>query len=246
MKKYAKTVLLWVAFWMLPCQMFAGDFFFGLAARTGNFWISPLSVVALSKDLSYDWMAVKDGQGNIDVEDGNVFGFKARDLFRNFGIGATAGFQPAFSPLGVYVTGGYDFRQFRMQPDRSMDFREKYKLSSFNVGIGVRIAPALLFTDEEPNVTPFIEIGTKYNKIFSCKAPYDNNKDQFNSGFTTHFALGIRNVDDDENTYSFFIYYDMPNYNYFNKGFTLDNGIMPYENITAKSHRIGLGLTMEF
>lgn len=235
-----------VAFQMLPCKVVAGDFFFGLAARSGNLWISPLSAMALSKDWSYDWMAVKDSQGKIDVKDGHFFGFTARDLFRSFGIGLTVGFQPAFSPFGIYATGGYDFRQFRMQPDRSIDSYEKYKPSSFDVGMGIRIAPALLFTDDEPNASPFIEIGTKYNKVFSCKAPYGNDKNQFNAGFTTRFAIGIRNVDDEDEMFSFFFYYEMPNYNYFNKDFTLENGMKPYQDITAKSHRIGLGLTMEF
>lgn len=231
---------------LMSINSVAGDFFFGLAARSGNLWISPLGAFALSKDLSYDWMSVKDADGKIDVKDGNPFGFQARDLFRSFGLGVTVGFQPKFSPLGIYATGGYDFRQFRMQPDRSLTDYEKYKPSSFNVGIGIRIAPALLFTDEEPERTPFVEIGTKYNQVFSCKAPFDNAKDQFNSGFTTRFSIGLRNVDSDDGTYSFFIYYEMPTYDYFNKDFTLSDGTKPYENIKSKMHRVGLGLTMEF
>ena len=233
----------------LPCKALAGDgeFFIGVAARSGNLWISPLSALALSKDLSYDWMSVKDDQGKLDVSDGSPFGFKARDLFRSFGIGVTFGYQPLFSPLGVFATAGYDFRQFRMQPDRAVEGYEKYKPSSWNAGVGIRFAPLLLFNDDnEPGASPFVEVSTKYNSVFACKAPYDNAKDQFGSGFTTRFAIGIRSVDDDDDMYSFFIYYEMPNYNYFNKDFTLDDGTKPYQNINAKMHRIGLGLTMEF
>lgn len=233
----------------MPSSVFAdeGEFFIGLAARTGNLWISPLGIFAISKDLSYDWMSVKDNQGDIDFEDGSPFGFKARDLFRSFGIGLTFGYQPLFSPFGIYATAGYDFRQFRMQPDRSIDGYEKYKPSSWNAGVGIRFAPLLLFNDDDDaDISPFIEIGTKYNKVFAGKAPYDGDKDQFESGFTTRFAIGLRSVDDDDNLYSFFIYYEMPNYNYFNKDFTLEDGTKPYQNIDAKMHRIGLGLTMEF
>ena len=192
-------------------------------------------------------MSVEDNQGDIDLEDGSPFGFKAKDLFRSFGIGLTVGYQPLFSPLGVYATVGYDYRQFRMQPDRSIDGYEKYKPSSWNAGVGIRFAPLLLFNDDDDaNSSPFIEIATKYNKVFAGKAPYDGDKSQFGSGFTTRFALGIRSVDDDDNLWSFFIYYEMPNYNYFDKDFTLENGTKPYQNIEAKMHRIGFGLTKEF
>ena len=249
MRKFVKIVLLASLLHLTPSSVLAGEgeFFFGLAATSGNLWISPLGALALSKDLSYDWMSVKDAQGDIDFSGGSPFGFKARDLFRSFGLGFTFGYQPLFSPLGVYATTGYDYRQFRMQPDRSITGYEKYKPSSFNVGVGLRFAPLLLFSDDDDAyASPFIEVSTKYNKVFACKAPYDNAKSQFNSGFTTRFALGVRSVDDDDNLYSFFIYYEMPNYNYFNKDFTLDDGTMPYQNIDAKLHRIGLGLTMEF
>lgn len=234
---------------LMPSSALAGEgeFFFGIAARSGNLWISPLDLLALSKDLSYDWMSVKDNQGKIDISDGCPFGFKAVDLFRSFGIGVTFGYQPLFSPLGIFATAGYDFRQFKMQPDRSVNGYEKYKPSSWNAGVGIRFAPLLLFTDDdEAYSTPFIEIATKYNKVFAGKAPYGNAKDQFGSGFTTRFALGLRGVDDDDNLYSWFIYYEMPNYNYFNKDFTLNGVTKPYQNIDAKMHRIGIGLTMEF
>lgn len=45
-------------------------------------------------------ISVKDSQGKIHVDNGNFFGFKARDLFNNFGYGLTFGYQPKFSILG--------------------------------------------------------------------------------------------------------------------------------------------------
>lgn len=248
MNKKIKSIVMAIIF-LMPCRVFAenGEFFIGIAARSGNLWISPLGSFALSNDFSYDWMSVEDNQGKLDINDGKPWGFTARDLFRSFGVGVTFGYQPLFSPLGVFATAGYDFRQFRMQLDRSIYGYEKYKPSSFNVGVGLRLAPLLLFNDDhKAGSTPFVEVSTKYNKVFDCKAPFDNAKDQFDSGFSTRFAIGIRSVDDGDNLYSFFVYYEMPNYNYFNKDFTLDNGMKPYQNIDAKMHRIGLGLTMEF
>lgn len=247
--KHLKLLSLALLLNLMPSSVWAGDgeFFIGVAARSGNLWISPLGFFALSKDLSYDWISVRDEQGKIDVSDGSPFGFKARDLFRSFGVGVTFGYQPLFSPLGVFAMAGYDFRQFRMQPNRSVDDYEKYKPSSWNAGIGIRFAPLLLFNDDrDPGVGPFVEVSTKYNSVFACKAPYDNDRKQFGSGFTTRFAIGLRSVSDEDNLYSFFIYYEMPNYNYFNKDYTLDDGTKPYENIDAKMHRVGLGMTMEF
>lgn len=247
--KKVRQILLVAIMLLMPSNILAGEgeFFIGMAARSGNLWISPLGILAISQDLAYDWMSVSDDQGKIAYDDGNPFGFKAIDLFRSFGLGVTFGYQPLFSPFGIYATAGYDFRQFKMQPDRSTDSYETYRPSSLNVGLGVRFAPLLLFIDDDDTSTsPFIEVSTRYNKVFSCVAPYDNAKKQFGSGFTTRFAIGVRSVGGNDELYSFFAYYEMPNYNYFNKNFALEDGSMPYQHIDAKMHRIGLGMSMEF
>lgn len=242
--KKLRLVILLVVMQTLSGKAYAGDFYFGLSAQTGNFWLSPLSGLALTKDLTYDWMTVKDENGKLELNDGNMFGFKARDLFRNFSLGATVGYQPIFSPFGVYANARYRFRQFRMQPNRSIDEMEKYKPSSIAVGIGIRITPFMVLLEEE-GWSPMIEIGTNYNKVFACKAPFDNAKGQFGSGFSTRIALGIRTYKEEKSTIAGFVFCELPQYNYFNRDFELSDGTKPYENIKSKAYTVGIGLTLE-
>lgn len=155
-----------------PCQVLAGDFSFGITSQGQNFWFSipQIPVRMINEALgggaggfTYEWISVKDSQGKLHVDNGNFFGFKAKDIFNNFGYGVTFGYQPKFSVLGIFVNGGYKFRQFRMQPDRALDTNEKYKLNTWTAGATLRVTP-LIGLYENDGWSPIIEVGTKYNK----------------------------------------------------------------------------------
>lgn len=253
-----KRICIWItALVMLcsPCKVFAGDFFFGLTSEGSNFWFQPthVPVILLSKllgagysGMTYDWITVKDSQGKVDVDNGSYFGFKAKDIFNHFGYGVTLGYQPPFSPLGIIGNAGYKFRQFRMQPDRSLEDMEKYKLNSWSAGIGVRLTP-LLELLEDDGWSPMVEVGTNYHQVFSCKAPYNNDKDQFGSGFSTHLAVGVRVVDDySESGISLSLAFELPHYNYFNQDFVAPDGSKPYDGIKSKNYNIALRLQFEY
>ena len=227
----------------------AGDFSFGITSQGQNFWfaIPQIPVRMINQALgggaggfTYEWMSVKDSQGKIHIDNGNFFGFKAKDIFNNFGYGVTFGYQPKFSILGIFVNGGYKFRQFRMQPDRTLDFNEKYKLNTWTAGATLRITPLLGLLDDE-GWSPIIEVGTKYNKVFSCKAPFDNDKNQFGSGLSTTIALGVR-----AEVISISAAYEMANYDYFNRDFVAKDGSTPYSDIKSKNHSITLKMQLEF
>ena len=232
-----------------PSKMSAGDFSFGLTSQGQNFWLAiPQAPVTMINELlgggaqgfTYEWISVKDSQGKIHIDNGNFFGFKARDLFNNFGYGLTFGYQPKFSILGVFVNGGYKFRQFRMQPDRTLETTEKYKLNTWTAGATLRITP-LIGLYREDGWSPIIEVGTKYNKVFSCKAPFENDKDQFGSGFSTTFGAGVR-----FESISIAAAYEMANYDYFNRDFVAKDGTKPYSDIKSKNHTITLKMQVEF
>ena len=243
------SILFLLFFVFSPCRVLAGDFSFGLTSQGQNAWLAiPQLPVSLINNLlgggaggyTYEWVSAKDGEGKIHIDNGNFFGVKAKDIFNNFGYGITFGYQPKFSILGVFVNGGYKFRQFRMQPDRTLDTKEKYKLNSWTAGATLRITP-LIGLYEEDGWSPVVEVGTKYNKVFSCKAPYENDRDQFGSGFSTTIGVGVR-----FETISIAASYEMANYDYFNRDFVAMDGSKPYADIKSKNHSVTLKMQMEF
>ena len=247
--KLKVSVILVAVMCMVSSKASAGDFSFGLTSEGANAWTAiPQMPVALINTLlgsgasgySINWLSVSDDQGSIPLKQGNFFGLKARDMFRYFGYGITFGYQPRFSMVGIFVNAGYNFRQFRMQPDRSLPDLEKYKAHTFNVGATLRLTPLLALYQKE-GWSPIIELGTKYNKVFSCRAPYNNAKDQFGSGFSSRFGAGVR-----FSNWSATLSYEMPTYNYFNKDFVAPDGSKPYANIKSKSHSISLTVLMDF
>lgn len=248
MKKLLLSML--VAFSLLaPIRTYAGDFSFGLTTHGTNAWfaIPQIPVYAINTLLGggtsgyvSDWVSVKDSQGKIKMDNGNFWGIKAKDLFNSFGYGVTFGYQPKFSVVGIFLNGGYKFRQFRMQPDRELDGRAKYKLNTWTAGATLRITP-LISNLMDNGWSPILEIGTNYNKVFKCTAPYADDKEQFGSGLSTSFALGVR-----FESISMSLSYEMSHYDYFNRSFTAEDGSHPYADISSKNHRIAVKIQMEF
>lgn len=232
---------------------YCGDFSFGLTTQGQNFWfnIPQYPVQIINQFLgggtwghTWEWIRASDETGKIKIDGGNYFGFKARDLFNNFGYGVTFGYQPKFSMLGVFVNGGYKFRQFRMQPDRNVEGKESYLLNSYNVGVTLRLTP---MTENlyKNGISPILEIGTNYNNVFSCKAPYNNDCDQFGKGMSTRIGAGLR-IGNDDLMLSVTLSYEQAMYDYFNKDYVAPGGLKPYENINSKARAISFRLQTEF
>lgn len=256
MKNVLRIILISATVLFSGSNTSAGDFFYGFTADGGNFWsnlpLFPAQMLngiiggSYNAGMSYAWHDVKDSQGKIKVNGGNYFGFKARDLFRDFGVGFTFGYQPRFSVLGLFINGGYNFRQFNTQVDRNLDNLEKYRIPSWSAGVGLRLTP-FVSNLEEHGWSPIVEIGTKYSQSFSVKAPYGNDDTQIGKGITSKFGIGIRKVDEDEDrVYSISVGYDLPHFNYFNKDFIAPDGSQPYKDVTARDHRIFWNIMMEF
>lgn len=248
-KSYFKILLLGFLFMLMPGKATAGDFSFCLTTSGGNFWaaIPQIPVIFINRMIgdgvgayTWDWMSVKDSQGKIKVDDGNWFGFKARDLFSDFSYGINFGYQPRFSPLGFFVNGAYKFRQFHMQPDRSLNGYEKYKVNSWTAGATLRITPLMGYYREE-GWSPIVELGTRYNKVFSCTAPYNDDAEQFGSGLSYSAAIGIRGTGG-----SLTLGYEWGNYDYFNRDFKAKDGTMPYADVKSRLRGITLKCQFEF
>lgn len=234
----------------------AKDFFFGFTSHGSNFWLGNLMQTPVyllnecllgggATSIGMDWISVSStDDSNIRMQNGNYFGFKARDMFNNFGYGAQVTYMPQYSWFGIWVEGGYKYRQFRMSLDMPEQETNKYKLNAWYAGGGIRltIKPML----EEHEWAPFIEYGTRYNAVFSPKAPFDSSTDQFGKGISMRLGIGARILLEDEQSLNLSVSYSLPQYDYFNRDFETSTGFKPYENIKARNHSIFINIQTEF
>ncbi len=199
--------------------------------------------------MGYDWVSIKHDDGSpVSVSNGNYFGFKAKDLFNNFGAGLQVGYQPLYSIFGIWINGGYKYRQFGMDLELSEQQSTRYKLNAWYIGIGARLAPFKSML-EERKWSPFIDFGTRYNAVFSAKAPFGSNLDQFGKGMATSIGLGVRFIIDnnwgDDMGFNVSLSFTFPQYDYFNRDFKLNNGAKPYADIKARNYSVFLTLMQE-
>ena len=258
MRKILKIVCLCAALQIVPLKGVAGDFSINFTSEGLNFWtgavlnpVTYLNAILANAEmdeadhvdvvgLQFDWVTFKANQGTFNVKRGKYFGWKARDLFNHLGCGVRFGYQPSYSVLGIFVQGGYKFRQFRTNTDDEVDVWDKYKLHSWYAGASIRITPFLACLKRH-DWSPIVEVGTNYNQVFSCKAPYDNDTDQFGKGVSVRIAAGLRF----EYT-SVLLSYEMYNYDFLNRDFVSSDGTMPYADIKSKTHGIGLTISKDF
>jgi len=235
-----------------------GDFFFNLYGGSTNLWSSvylqlPTILINgivstaledynnLNGTLRFDILKLKNDEGKIKLDNGSYWGFKAKDMFRNFQYGFKFGWQPRLSPFGVYISCAYQHRQFEALLNPDGEEWSKFRLNYIRPGIGIRVTPFINLL-EKSGWSPILEIGTAYNYNFKCKAPYENEKKQFNNGMTTSFALGAR-----FETLSFTFGAELDNYNLFNQDFTIDNGSSyPYKDIKSTHLTLYLSVAQDF
>ncbi|MDE5971786.1 MAG: hypothetical protein K2G94_03470 [Muribaculaceae bacterium] len=232
------------------------DFNFTIYGGSTNFWsntlfqlptniISNLTTGLISDQdyrggsYRYEIFNVRQCGHKAKINNGRYFGFKARDLFSNIQYGLKIGWAPKFSPFGIYVSCAYQFRQFRAQFEGySM---EKYQFNSIRPGVGIRLTPFISLVEDD-KWSPIVEIGTSYNYYFKTKAPFNNDKSQFNSGMISTFAIGLRN----ENI-SITGGVELDHYNLFNTKFSPDGGSThPYNRVNSRHITIFIGFSHEF
>lgn len=250
-----KLILLVLAVMAMPAAQ-AKDIFVGLTSQGSNLWFTPMQVPVYlinallgggASGLTYDWLHVSgDGTGRPRVDNGSYFGFRARDMFNNFGIGLQITYQPQYSIFGIWVKGGYKYRQFRLYPDENVEEYSKYKANGWNLGLGVRLTP-FRQNLERGKIVPYLEFGTSYNDVFKVTAPYDNDKSQFGKGMSTTFGIGMRRVPRwSDQSWNCSLTFTLPHYNYLDRSYTLPDGTRPYEYLRSKTFSITLAFQREF
>jgi len=250
-------VFLYTLVFSLPTGVTAQtDFFFNFYGGSTNFWSNiymqlPTAFINTliagddeevnNMSLRYDFFHIKSDGSKLDMDDGNFWGFKAKDMFRNIQYGFKFGFQPQLSYFGVYISCAYQHRQFQARLDDIIDEWSKFRLNYISPGIGIRVTP-LLGLLEDDGWSPIVEVGTSYNYNINCTGPYGHDKDQFNNGLTNTFAIGVRMEE-----FSVTGGVEIDNYNLFNQDYTPDNGnTYPFKDFKSHHLTIFLSISQDF
>lgn len=176
--------------------------------------------------LSYEYFSVDTPNGHISVDNGDLFGFKAFDLFDNIYAGADFGWYNKTFPIGIYGQLYYHYNHFKAQ-FQGGDAPIKYQAHSVVPGIGLRFN----LGNYEKKGYPILEVGTNYYYHFKYKGAYENS-DEINNGIAVRVAVGYEIV----HRASLLIEGNMKCYDYFNSDFTPDDGEnYPYEGLSSRS-----------
>lgn len=229
----------------------ARDFFVGVNTEGNNAWAIPIQIPAYvinsalgggASSNGYSWLHVSNRAGDVKIDRGNWIGFKAKDIFNQFGLGLQIGYQPKYSVFGAWINGNYRFRQFRMQIDPATESMDKYQIPSWNVGVGIRFSP-FVSNLEDNGWCPFIDFGTIYESPFAIKAPYGNDPEQLGKGMRLNVGIGVRL---EESGINISISGTRSMYTYFNRNFQTPEGLKPYEFINSREFGISLKIQREF
>lgn len=250
---------------MSPChaQGRQGRFVLGVEGTSGNIWSATflsiptaiinatiLSLQETDDDLMNDYLEdfsdlafsyrvnrIKVNGQKIDCDGNKLYGFKAKDLFRDFEYILKLGWQPEQFPVGFYARVGFRHENFQTRISEDEEWA-KHRLNCLRPGICIRISP-LENMIREYGLCPIFDIGSNYDYHLSYKGKYGNDKSQLNNGISTYLGIGVKS----EQGNSLVLTLDRENYDLFNKDFTVD-GIKPYENTKTNRYNIKLSLNL--
>lgn len=169
---------------------------------------------------------------DIDTPAGDVDVKWADWGLRNFSVGYHFGYLSYISPIGFDVQVDYEKQNWRSKFPGQDDYAnyEKQMLVP-TVLIKTQIGD---FATNKLNV--IIEAGAKYNYVLSARGDYDDVK-SLNNGFTGVFGVGIIN------SFSHFtiqLRYEHDFFDYFNKDFSPNGTLKPYEGYSSKHGTLNL------
>lgn len=252
-KKLLKSIIVFLLVGVSTIPAKAQGFFFTVRGVSDNVWSSTLLdlteglVFGLSEGrvgteggYTLDIFKLKDNGSKVDVKDSNYFGFKARDLFGYMEFGTKIGWHGPYSPIGVYGQCYYNMRNQRIRFDHDLDYG-KYRTNMLKLGGGIRVIP--WYRDEG---SLFFEVGSTYNMLTGCKTPYGDDKDQFNNGASTDFAVGYTWIGNRSNA-TLTLGTNINHYNFFDKEYSNDGGYnFPFANTKSTSLTVYLRCTTYF
>lgn len=175
---------------------------------------------------------------DIDTPSGDVKVKWADWGLRNYSIGYHVGYLSYVSPIGFDVQVDYEKQnwssKFLGQEDY-MNYEKQMVVPT--VLLKTRIGD---FATNAINV--IVEAGAKYNYVLSAKGDYDEVK-SLNNGFTGVFGIGIIN------SFSHLtvqLRYEYDFFDYFNKDFSPNGTLKPYEGYSSKHATLNLYTSFGF
>lgn len=199
------------------------------AADLGDVWYTLRGIIPTFRSR-FD--VLKD----IDTPNGDV---KVRwwDFgLRNYALGYHVAYMPSVSPIGFDFQLDYEKQNWRAKfPGR--DSYENYEKRM--------IVPTLLLKGRfgdyvSNNYNIIVEAGAKYNHVLKAKGEF-NDKKSLNNGFTGIIGLGVMMTTFNS---SIQIRYEHDFFNYFNKDYTIDRNIKPYEKVTSKHGSLNIYISV--
>lgn len=182
---------------------------------------------------------IKQNGQKWDYNGHNVFGFKGVDLFRDFEVMGKVGWQPVWSPVGVYARIGYAHENFETRSSNDDNWL-KHRINYIRPGLGIRVSPFenLVATKR---FCPILEIGSTYDYYISYSNSIDDSTDALNNGISFNIAAGIKF----ENGYAIMLSFERQNYDLFNNDYQR-HGQKPFEGVTTSHSRLSLNGTFAF
>lgn len=175
---------------------------------------------------------------DIDTPAGDVKVKWADWGLRNYSVGYHVGYLSYVSPIGFDVQVDYEKQNWRSKFPGQDDYTNYEKQM---------IVPTILlktrlgdFTRNTFNV--IVEAGAKYNYVLSAKGDYNDVK-SLNNGVTGVFGIGVIN------SYSHFaiqLRYEHDFFDYFNKDFSPNETLKPYDGFSSKHGTLNLYTSFGF
>ncbi len=160
--------------------------------------------------------------------------FKIKDNLHLLRVGGKLGWTGGLnSCFGIYGRFYFEHRRhwLRLQHD---DEHAYYRTNAIKPGLGIHFVPQ--FDTDVEAWNPYLELGTTYTILTSCKTPYGTDKEQFGSGLVYNFGIGVRNHHHD-----FFLNLELPQYRYFNRDWSPNGGFFyPYANIRDRQWSVSI------
>jgi len=187
---------------------------------------------------------VRKGGEKLDVNDGTLFGLKAKDMFSHIETGFRFGWQWSETPIGIFGELNYRFRRFSLEWEEGTG-ETKYKIHSFEPGIGARVSPLFLLY-RKYEWCPIVEVATYYVNNFSLGGGFNGDSKEINNGWRYSYGLGATFSDnDEEQSLSLLVGLEVDDFDLFNQDYSYGSS-KPYKDVTTFSRRIFLKVNLNF
>ena len=243
MKKIYKVLLLCAFIASSGMVRAQNGIYFGLSGTSANFWSGAvigavegginalLPSIKINDGLQFRVLSLKDNGERVDIDHGNYFGFKGKDLFSHIEVGVKSGWITQTTPVGVDLELNYGFERFRTRFKADPDYCE-HRIHYLRPQLSVMLSP---FSSKDWSVMPVAKVKASYVFNLKYSGIYGTDTDQLNNGFRSAYAAGVAI----HSSYAIMLGFEMSHYNYFNQDYSSDGTFdHPFANTTSKDYNI--------